>query len=111
MVVILILFFTLVLSGCAGFEPYGKLGMAVQIDEVTDYYQQTDRDWNCDNPYAIVAVGARNEKGTYCEVYHRSNWKCGSGFNSDPETYYNELGCGVETDFRWLRRDTWTLDK
>lgn len=112
-VVILILFLTLVLSGCAGFEPYGKLGFAVQIDEQTDYYLQTDRDWNCDNPAAIIALGVRNDKGTYCEAMHRSWYLCGTGRNSDPETYYNELGCGLETDFKFFRRrmDTWALGK
>ena len=91
------------LAGCAGFEPYGKLGFAYQVDEVTDYYLQTERDWNCDNPAAIIAVGVRNDKGTYCEAMHRSWYRCGIGGNRDPETYHNEFGCGLETDFKWLR--------
>ncbi|MEE9158940.1 MAG: hypothetical protein V3U60_11200 [Gammaproteobacteria bacterium] len=92
------------LSGCGTFEVYGKGGVAYQIDDQTDYYLQTDRDWNCDNPAAIVAVGMRNDKGTYCELMHRSWWRCGTGDNSDPETYYNEFGCGVETDFKWMKK-------
>jgi len=36
----------LFISGCAA-TPYAEMSLGYQIDGMTDYWQRTDRDWQC----------------------------------------------------------------
>ncbi|MCK5644192.1 MAG: hypothetical protein KAJ19_25560 [Gammaproteobacteria bacterium] len=108
----LIVLLPLFLLGCATTktedrpppEFYGRLGIGYQIDDLTDHYLQTEREWNCKNPSAYIQLGVKTSSGYYCELMHRSWYRCGMGSNRDPETYYNDFVCGKETNFEWFKK-------
>jgi len=76
------------LVGCSHVKPYGELGLSFQFDEYSDWYLQTDRTWQCDNPKFDLEVGIELHHGWQIGLHHESWLLCDSG---DPETYSNDL--------------------
>ena len=81
----------LVLSGCGGM--YGKVGLAAQVDRNTDYWLQTDRDWQCSkNVQFHGEVGYEFEHDVTVYYHHQSWLLCGGPFNDAPEVYTDRIG-------------------
>jgi hypothetical protein len=80
------------LSGCAGWEPYVDVAIGVPIDSQTDYWLQTERDWQCSTgPQAHLAVGLESPEYLYVEFNHQSWWLCGGPLNEKPEVDSNQI--------------------
>jgi len=80
------------LSGCAA-APYAELGIGYQIDSQTDYWLQTDRDWQCSKqPQFHAEVGLEFDDGWTLGYHHQSWLMCGSPRgNNDPEVYTDDI--------------------
>ena len=94
-----LLLIVLMFAGCGG--TYVRLGLGHQIDDQTDYWLQTDRDWQCHNPsfhgevgyeFADPVIGDR----AGIAFVHDSWLLCGSGLNDKPETYTNRAEAWVQ---------------
>lgn len=80
----------LLLAGCA--SPYATIGVAYQIDDQTDYWLQTDRDWQCGKqPQAHIEVGLEFDHQLTVGLHHQSWLMCGGPFNHRPEVYQNDI--------------------
>ncbi len=77
---------------------YVRAAVGVQDNDRTDFYLQTEREWQCkyNVPFngqlgyelARPPLGADRAGIAYD---HRSWWLCGSGLNNEPELYSNSL--------------------
>lgn len=78
------------LTGCAA-SPYAEVGVGYQLDNYTDYWLQTERDFQCSSgPQAHFEVGM--EKNNWkLGIHHQSWWLCGGPFNDKPEIYQNDI--------------------
>ncbi len=83
------------LTGCAGL--YVRAGLGLQDDSNTDYWEQTDRDWQCENPAFRAEAGWESKRYEFMGLplqhgvsYWHDSWlSCGTGFNERPESYSN----------------------
>lgn len=81
----------LLLAGCT---PYARLGLGYQLDEYTDYWQQTERDWQCDSPSFHGEIGLRNRH--YGIALAHDSWLLCGSFNNRPESYANRIEVWAE---------------
>lgn len=82
--------FVLLLGGCA--TPYLEVGIGLSIDDNSDWYLHTDRDWTCDSPYtAHFEGGFEWDNNVKLGYHHQSHWSCGGPFNDKPELYQDEI--------------------
>ena len=87
----LLVIVALLLSACAGWKPYADIAVGVPIESQTDYWLQTERDWQCGTgPQAHITVGLESPKRYYVALNHQSWWLCGT-FNDKPEVYSNQI--------------------
>lgn len=86
------------LTGCASAtaKPYFELGATYRIDDHSDWYVGSDRDWTCDSPGFDAEFGYDFGKWGSLGYRHQSYWLCGGPFNSKPELY--------QDDIRWSMR-------
>ena len=80
----------LLLAGCASSTPYIEVEARYAFPFSTDYWQHSDRSWQCEQPQLNVAVGREWRNGWAGGFYHESMLLCGS-FNSKPEIYENGI--------------------
>lgn len=85
----------LVTAGCAGMTPYTEIQLNYALPFSTDYWQHSDRSWQCEQPQFRAELGA-SKRGYGFGVYHESMLLCGT-FNTKPEIYEN----GVFVYKRW----------
>jgi len=81
------------LSACAHIpEPvYLDVGVGYQIDNNSDWYVRTERDWQCsDNFQGQFALGW-DFGATEIEYYHQSWYPCGGPFNNKAELYQDSI--------------------
>lgn len=80
-------------AGCGGVAPYATIGAGYQVDDNTDWYHRTDRDWQCSKqPQFHGELGLEFEHQITLFYHHQSWWRCGGPFNHDPETYVDYIG-------------------
>jgi len=79
------------LSGCAS-SPYAEIGIGYQLNGHTDYWLQTDRDWQCSKqPQFHGEVGLEFDGGWTVGYHHQSWWRCGGPFNNRPEVFTDDI--------------------
>ena len=82
------------LLGCAGWKPYADIAVGVPIESQTDYWLQTDREWQCSKgPQAHIEFGLESPKYFYVALNHQSWWMCGT-VNDRAEVYSNQIKVG-----------------
>lgn len=87
----LILACALVLGGC-GSTPYAEIGVAYQLEGMTDYWLQGERTWQCDKgPKAEIEIGVELEGNWQVGYHHQSWYACGKPFNKRPEVYQDDI--------------------
>lgn len=97
--VLLILLAALYVQGCellrelpGSPEPYAEVGVGYQLDDMTDWYRQTSRGWECSQNWKAT-IEAGLDWG-HCRVgyHHQSWWLCGGPFYDErPETYADDI--------------------
>lgn len=81
----------LALSACSS-TPYFEVGVGYQIDDNSDWYLRTEREWQCsDNFQAHFEAGVEWDSGTRIGYHHQSWWSCGGPFNDKPELYVDDI--------------------
>lgn len=85
------------LSGCAAIEQktggaaFFDVGVGYQIDEHSDWYVRTEREWQCsDNFQGRFAVGLEFDEWEI-EYFHQSWYTCGGPFNNRTELYQDSI--------------------
>lgn len=81
------------ISGCASVPgAYAEVGVGYQIDDNSDWYVRTEREWQCsDNMQAHFEVGYEWDQGTKLGYHHQSWWTCGGPFNDRSELYVDDI--------------------
>lgn len=89
----LVLACILLLSACSSAPGlYAEVGIGYQLDSRTDYWLQTDRDWQCKKqPQFHGEVGYEFPHDLRLGYHHQSWWRCGGPFNERPEIYTDDL--------------------
>ena len=82
----------LFISGCAA-TPYAEMSLGYQIDGMTDYYLQTDRDWQCNKNVQFNGELGLEFDNNWKVGYHHQSWlMCGGPSNNNhPETYTDDI--------------------
>jgi len=82
-----------VLGACASNpSPYMKIGMAYNVDDQSDWYLRSDRDWECSNKENFHAeIGLEFDHQITVGYHHQSHLTCGGPFNNHPELYQDEI--------------------
>ena len=78
------------LSSCSVVKPIGSFELNHALEGATDFWQHSDRDYQCDQPQVRVEVGGETRSGWSAGVYHESMLFCGQ-YNTKPEIYENGL--------------------
>jgi hypothetical protein len=87
---LILLTLAIAFTGCVA-VPYIELGVAYRIDEQSDWYQRSERGWQCDTPFEFhFEVGQEFSNNYKISLHHESQIACGS-FNSKPELYKNDI--------------------
>ena len=85
----LVLVVSLLFVGCA---PYLEVGVGYTIDQNSDWYLRTDRNWTCKNHDTFHAeLGLEFKHQWRLGYHHQSHTSCGGPFNSLPELYQDEI--------------------
>ena len=71
-------------------KPYLELGLSMQLKKSTDYWIQSNRSWQCEDPGVQVAAGLEHRNGFRLFIHHESFLLCGT-FNHKPEIYSNSI--------------------
>lgn len=79
-------------AGCGTAAPYASVGVGYQVDQNSDWYVRTERDWQCDNPQAHFEVGLEFDHQVTVFYHHQSWYRCGGPFNNKPELYVDHIG-------------------
>ena len=88
---ILICICMMLLSACATSEPYFEVGIAHQLDQNSDWYVRTEREWQCSrNWMAEFELGLDWGKARL-GYHHQSWWLCGGPFNDMHELYQDDV--------------------
>ena len=78
------------LMGCATVKPTASAQLNYALPFSTDYWQHSDRSWQCEQPQFRGEVGGITKKGWGFGAYHESMVLCGTG-NTKPELFENGL--------------------
>ena len=78
------------LSGCANTEPYVEVALNYSFPFSTDYWQHSDRSWQCSQPQFSGVLGLEWKNGVSAGLYHESMLLCGT-WNRRPEIYENGI--------------------
>lgn len=90
-----ILILVISLTGCAT-HPYAEMELKYAFPFSTDYWQHSDRSWQCEAPQISVEYGLESKSGWVIGLYHESMLLCGT-WNSKPEIYEN----GITLKRKW----------
>lgn len=83
---------TVILTGCGTTSPYLEVGVGYALDDNSDWYLRTEREWTCHSPAtAHFEVGLELEHDLRVGYHHQSHWSCGGPFNDRPELYQDEI--------------------
>ena len=93
---LLLLTIILLLAGCANSTPYIEAEIKYAFPFSTDYWQHSDRSWQCEQPQFSIDSGREWRNGWSVGVYHESMVLCGSR-NDKPEIYEN----GITVKKKW----------
>ena len=85
----------LLLGGCAA-SPYLETEVRYAFPFSTDYWQHSDRSWQCEQPQFGFDIGLEWDGGWSAGLYHESMLLCGS-WNHKPEIYEN----GITLKKKW----------
>lgn len=82
----------MVISGCAATPSlYCEGAIAYRWDETSDWYQRSERGWQCDKPFEFHLECGKEFKNNYkIGLHHESQIACGM-FNKKPELYKNDI--------------------
>lgn len=80
----------LALQGCAA-SPYVEVGVAHQIDSLSDWFVQTDRPWQCHNPQFHGELGLEWDSKVKLAYHHQSWFGCGGPLNGRPEIFTDDI--------------------
>jgi len=83
-------------SGCATVKPVGSVELNYAFPFSTDYWQHSDRSWQCEQPQFRGELGLQTKKKVEFGVYHESMVLCGT-LNTKPEIFEN----GVYIKKQW----------
>ena len=78
------------LTGCASVKPTATVQLNYALPFSTDYWQHSDRSWQCEQPQFRFEMGGEWENGLSIGGYHESMVVCGS-WNRKPEVFENGL--------------------
>lgn len=89
----LILVTLTMLSGCASVAPYATLSLGVQLDGMSDYWVQTDRNWQCSKNVQFSGEFGLEFENNWTVGYHHQSWVlCGQPLgNERPEIYQDDI--------------------
>lgn len=93
---LLIALAALLLAGCGtleratGADVYTTWGVAHQLDEQSDWYVRTGREWQCEDNWQ-AHVGVHAEWGQWTASFNHQSWLFCGTFNSKPELYQNDI--------------------
>ncbi len=76
------------ITGCETVKPVGSLQLNYAFPFSTDYWQHSDRTWQCEQPQFRADFGGQTKGGWEAGVYHESMVLCGS-YNDKPEIFEN----------------------
>ena len=80
----------LLLVGCASVKPTASVELNYALPFSSDYWQHSDRSWQCEQPQLRVEVGGEHKSGWEMGAYHESMVLCGT-FNTKPELFENGI--------------------
>ncbi len=92
---VLTILLSVVLVGCAS-SPYIEMELAYAVPFSTDYWQHSDRSWQCEQPQFRGIGGLEWSNGVSLGFYHESMLLCGT-WNEKPEIFEN----GVFIKKKW----------
>ena len=88
-----IIIIALLLGGCVSLPDVKGVG-SVELNYAfpfsTDYWQHSDRSWQCEQPQFRGELGLQTKKKVEFGVYHESMVLCGT-LNTKPEIFENGL--------------------
>ena len=74
-----------------GGSPYLDIGIAYQLDDMSDWYLQTDREWQCSQNWQ-ARIGFGLEWDHVSLGYHHSSWwVCGGPWWDDRPELYSDV--------------------
>jgi hypothetical protein len=80
----------LLLGGCSA-APYAELGLGYQVDAQTDYWVQTDREWQCSKQPQFHGELGLEFNNNWKIGYHHQSWVLCGGHNDTPEVYMDDI--------------------
>ena len=80
----------ILLSGCSTVKPVASMELNYAFPFSTDYWQHSDRSWQCEQPQIRLELGGETRNRTSFGVYHESMVLCGS-VNKKPEIFENGI--------------------
>lgn len=86
--VIAILLSMVATYGCETIKPKASIELNYAFPFLTDYWQHSDRSWQCEQPQFRLELGIETKTHWEVGVYHESMVICG-GHNNRPEIYEN----------------------
>ena len=78
---------TIILSGCA-VKPVASVQANYAFPFSRDYWVDSERSWQCEQPQFRGEVGLQTKKGFEAGLYHESMILCGT-WNEKPEIFEN----------------------
>ncbi len=75
---------------------YAEMELRYALPFSTDYWQHSNRSYQCEQPQIVLDVGVEWPNGYALGLYHESMLLCGT-FNSRPEIYEN----GITVKKKW----------
>ena len=78
----------LLLVGCETVKPVASIELNYAFPFSVDYWQSSERTWQCEQPQFRLEVGGQHKSGLEAGVYHESMVLCGQ-WNRKPEIFEN----------------------
>jgi hypothetical protein len=80
-----------ILSGCAA-KPYATIALGYQLDDHSDYWVRTVRDYQCDTNVQFNGEIGLEFDNNLTVGYHHQSWVfCGGPLNNKPELYQDDI--------------------
>jgi len=77
-------------TGCASVKPTASVELNYAFPFSTDYWQHSDRTWQCEQPQFRLELGLETKNRIEFGAYHESMVLCGQ-MNGKPEIYENGI--------------------
>lgn len=91
-----VILLSVLLMGCTTLKPVGSIEIGYAFPFSTDYWQHSDRSWQCEQPQLRGEIGLETKNKFGFGFYHESMILCGT-FNTKPEIFEN----GFYVKKRW----------